>query len=59
VTKLAAAAQKVVQMPEVREAMAKQGLELSIDTPQEFAGLIKTETATWADLIHKMNIHAD
>jgi tripartite-type tricarboxylate transporter receptor subunit TctC len=59
VTNLAAAAQKVVQMPEVREAMAKQGLELSIDTPQEFAGLIKTETATWADLIHKMNIHAD
>ncbi|WP_454688426.1 tripartite tricarboxylate transporter substrate binding protein [Achromobacter aloeverae] len=59
VDKLAAAAQKVVQLPEVRDAMAKQGLELSIDTPTEFADLIKTESATWADLIHKMNIHAD
>ncbi|HTK02403.1 MAG TPA: tripartite tricarboxylate transporter substrate binding protein [Bordetella sp.] len=59
VTKLAAAAQKVVQMPEVRDAMAKQGLELSIDTPQEFADTIKTETATWADLIKKNNIHID
>jgi len=59
VDKLAAASQKVVQMPEVREAMAKQGLELSIDTPAEFADLIKTESATWSDLIHKMNIHAE
>ncbi len=59
VSRLSAAAQKVVQMPEVREAMAKQGLELTIDTPQEFSELIKTESATWAELIHKMNIHAD
>lgn len=59
VDKLAAAAQKVVQMPDVRDAMAKQGLELSIDTPQAFAELIKTETATWADLIRKMNIRAE
>jgi tripartite-type tricarboxylate transporter receptor subunit TctC len=59
VTKLAAAAQKVVQLPEVRDAMAKQGLELSIDTPQEFADTIKTETATWADLIKTNNIHID
>jgi tripartite-type tricarboxylate transporter receptor subunit TctC len=59
IAKLAAAAQQVVQTPEVRDAMAKQGLELTIDTPQEFAQLIKTETATWSDLIHKMNIHAD
>ncbi|ARP81563.1 hypothetical protein CAL12_12595 [Bordetella genomosp. 8] len=59
VAKLASAAQKVIQQPDVRDAMAKQGLELSIDTPQEFAQTIKTETATWADLIHKMNIKAE
>jgi tripartite-type tricarboxylate transporter receptor subunit TctC len=59
VAKLAAAAQKVVQTPEVRETMAKQGLELTIDTPQQFAELIKTETATWAELIHRMNIQPD
>ncbi len=59
VAKLEAAAHKVIQLPEVRDAMAKQGLELSIDTPQAFAETIRTETATWADLIRKMNIHAD
>ncbi|MFC4277112.1 tripartite tricarboxylate transporter substrate binding protein [Achromobacter aloeverae] len=59
VEKLAAAAQQVVQQPDVRDAMAKQGLELTIDTPREFAALIKTESATWAGLIQKMNIHAD
>jgi tripartite-type tricarboxylate transporter receptor subunit TctC len=59
VAKLAAAAQKVVQMPEVRSAMEKQGLELSIDTPQEFASLIKTETADWAELIKKNHLHVD
>ncbi|WP_176463982.1 tripartite tricarboxylate transporter substrate binding protein [Bordetella genomosp. 11] len=59
VARLSAAAQKVIQLPEVRDAMAKQGLELSIDTPQEFARTIKTETATWSELIRKMNIHAD
>jgi tripartite-type tricarboxylate transporter receptor subunit TctC len=59
VAKLQAAAQAVVKQPDVLEAMSKQGLEMVVDTPAEFAQLIKTETATWAELIHKMNIHAE
>jgi tripartite-type tricarboxylate transporter receptor subunit TctC len=59
VAKLSAAAQQVVQSADVQDAMTRQGLEMKIDTPAEFAQLIKTETATWAELIHKMNIHAD
>jgi tripartite-type tricarboxylate transporter receptor subunit TctC len=59
VTKLAAAAQKVVKMPEIQDAMTKQGLEMSIDTPAEFANTIKTETATWAQLISQMHITID
>ncbi len=59
VARLQAAAQKVVQMPEVKDVMARQGLEMVINTPAEFATLIKTETRTWADLIGKFNITAE
>ena len=54
-----AAAQKVVQMPDVKDVMARQGLEMVINTPAEFATLIKTETRTWAELIGKFNITAE
>lgn len=56
VARLQAAAQKAVQSPEVKEAMAKQGLEIVTDTPKEFASLIKAETRGWADLVKKMKI---
>ena len=59
VARLQAAAQKVVQLPEVREAMAKQGLDMVIDSPAEFATLIKDESRTWADLIGKLKITAE
>ncbi len=59
VARLQAAAQKVVQMPEVKDVMARQGLEMVINTPAEFATLIKTETRTWAELIGKFNITAE
>jgi tripartite-type tricarboxylate transporter receptor subunit TctC len=59
VAKLQAAAQKVVQLPEVKEAMAKQGLDMVINSPAEFASLISTESRTWADLTRKLNITAE
>ena len=59
VARLQAAAQKVVQMPDVKDVMARQGLEMVINTPAEFATLIKTETRTWAELIGKFNITAE
>ncbi|HEX4327340.1 MAG TPA: tripartite tricarboxylate transporter substrate binding protein [Burkholderiales bacterium] len=59
VAKLGEAAQKTVQMPEVREAMSRQGLDVATDTPAQFASLIKEESKTWADLIAKLNIKAD
>lgn len=59
VTKLQMAAQKVIKMQDVQDAMAKQGLEMTIDTPAQFADLIRTESATWTALIKKMNITAD
>jgi tripartite-type tricarboxylate transporter receptor subunit TctC len=56
VTKLGAAAQKTVEMPDVRETMAHQGLDVVTDTPAQFATLIKNESRTWANLIAKLKI---
>lgn len=56
VATLQSAAQKVIQMPEVREAMAKQGLEVATDSQAEFIDLIKTESQTWSDLVKKIQI---
>ncbi|MDB5804662.1 MAG: hypothetical protein JWN73_1984 [Betaproteobacteria bacterium] len=59
VARLGAAAQKTVQMPEIREAMSRQGLDVATDTPAQFGALIKEESKTWADLIAKLNIKAE
>ncbi len=53
---LQSAAQKVIQMPEVREAMDKQGLEVAMGSQAEFIDLIKTESQTWSDLVKKIQI---
>ena len=57
VSKLAQAAHEVIQSPEVKEAMAKQGgLEVTTSTPAEFDELIKSETNMWRDLNKKLKI---
>jgi len=60
VSKLAMAAHEVIQSPEIKEAMAKQGgLEVTISTPSEFDELIKSETNMWRDLNKKLKITAN
>jgi tripartite-type tricarboxylate transporter receptor subunit TctC len=59
IDRIAKAAQEVIQLPEVNEAMAKQGLEMSISTPSEFSELIKNETSTWRDLNKILKITAN
>jgi tripartite-type tricarboxylate transporter receptor subunit TctC len=57
VSKLAQAAHEVIQSPEVKDAMAKQGgLEVTTSTPTEFDDLIKSETNMWRDLNKKLKI---
>jgi tripartite-type tricarboxylate transporter receptor subunit TctC len=57
VSKLAQAAHEVIQSPEVKDAMAKQGgLEVTTSTPTEFDELIKSETNMWRDLNKKLKI---
>jgi tripartite-type tricarboxylate transporter receptor subunit TctC len=57
VNKILKASQEVIQSPEVKEAMAKQGgLEITISSPSEFEDLIKNETNMWRDLNKKLKI---
>lgn len=50
---------KVVAMPDVQQALSRQGLEPETSTPQELAARIKSETATWAQVIKEAGIKGE
>lgn len=47
---------RTMQLPDVREQMTRQGLEVSVKRPREFAAQMKEETALWAKLIKSAGI---
>lgn len=47
---------KVLAMPDVRQTMQQQGLDIVGNTPAEFAAAIKTETPQWAKVIKDVGI---
>jgi tripartite-type tricarboxylate transporter receptor subunit TctC len=51
VAKLNAEIVGILKLPEVGERLASEGAELSANTPEEFAGYIKTEQAKWAKVV--------
>jgi tripartite-type tricarboxylate transporter receptor subunit TctC len=50
---------RVVGLPDVLEAMARQGLEVETSSPQELAARIKAETAVWAGVIKDAGIRPE
>ena len=53
-------AQRAVKLPEVQEALGRQGLDVELSaSPEEFAAQIKAETAAWAQVIKSAGIRAD
>jgi tripartite-type tricarboxylate transporter receptor subunit TctC len=50
---------RVIAIPEVNAALAKEGLDLTSGTPEEFAARIKTEGAMWAKLIKEADIKGE
>jgi tripartite-type tricarboxylate transporter receptor subunit TctC len=50
---------KVLQLPEVRERLAKIGAEPSGESPAELAARIKEEYERWGEVVRKANIKAD
>lgn len=49
----------VVALPEVREALAKQGAEPESSTPEQFAAYIRSELAKWAKVVKDANVRLD
>lgn len=50
---------KILRLPDVREALAAQGAEIIGNTPEEFASVIKSETAAWATVVRTSGAHVD
>ena len=50
---------KVVAMPDVQQSLSRQGMEAETSTTQELAAHIKSETATWAQVIKEAGIKGE
>lgn len=51
---------RAVGLPDVQEALGRQGLEIETSSsPEAFAAQIKAETASWLNVIRKAGIKAD
>jgi len=48
---LNAETRKAFEVPEVRERLMKQGLQLPLGSPEEFAALIAAESKRWGEVI--------
>ena len=46
----------ILDTPSLQDALLAQGLSVMIETPDNFAARIKSETAFWADVIKTRNI---
>lgn len=59
VEKLSAAIHEVLRAPAVRASFARMGVDLVVDTPQEFARYIDTETRKWKEVVRVSGARAD
>ena len=50
---------QIAVQADVRERIAQLGLEVSLNSPEEFAVVIKSDTAKWAKVIRAANIKAE
>jgi tripartite-type tricarboxylate transporter receptor subunit TctC len=50
---------KIAAMPDVREKLAKLGLDTAADPPDAFAAIIKSDIAKWEKVIRQANIKGE
>ncbi len=50
---------KIVLLPDVEEALAKQGAEPAASTPEQFSAFIKSELAKWAKVAKESGVRID
>ncbi len=56
VDKFAAESQRILKLPEVREKVEALGLIPAVDTPEQFADVMKQDAAAYAKVIREANI---
>jgi tripartite-type tricarboxylate transporter receptor subunit TctC len=59
VARLNAETVRIVNLPELRERVRSQGIELGGSTPEEFAAFMRADIARWTKAIHEMRITLD
>ena len=59
VAKLNAEILKIVNAPDMRDRLGKQGADVRTNTPDEFAAFIRTEKAKWAKVVKDANIKVE
>ena len=59
VARMNAEINKIMAMPDVREKLVSNGIEIQKGSPDDFAVVIKREVAKWGDLITKAKIKAE
>src|SRR5262245_11084318 len=59
VSKVHADIVQIAVQADVRERIAQLGLEVSLNSPEEFAAVIKSDTDKWAKVIREANIRAE
>lgn len=50
---------KLIRLPDVEEALAKQGAEPASSTPEQFSTYIKSEFAKWAKVVKESGVRFD
>ncbi len=56
IARLNAEVRKMMELPEVRDSFAKQGLEASTMSPAELGAYIKTESQKWANVLKNAKV---
>ncbi len=59
VSRLSAELRKVLALPEIKDALAKQGAEPASDTPEEFAAIVRADVDKWARIVKQTGAKPD
>jgi len=59
VSRLNVELRKILALPEIKEALATQGAEPVIDTPEEFAAIVRADVEKWAQIVKQTGAKAD
>ena len=59
IAKLNAETVRILSLPDLREKVRTQGIELAGSTPEEFGAFLKADIAKWTKAIREMNISID